>query len=72
MERRGANSSGVAIGNIDFFGNVHADQFWQDYSFGNVKKKPFSEIWNDTSDPIMKGLKNRIPLLKAAAVIANG
>ena len=60
----GANSSGVAIGNIDFFGNVHADQFWQDYSFGNVKKRPFSEIWNDTSDPIMKGLKNRIPLLK--------
>lgn len=60
----GANSSGVGIGNIDFFGNVHADQFWQDYTFGNVKKRPFGEIWMDTSDPIMKGLKNRLPLLK--------
>jgi radical SAM protein with 4Fe4S-binding SPASM domain len=60
----GANSSGVAIGNIDFFGDVHADQFWQDYSFGNIKKRPFPEIWMDTSDPIMKGLKNRVPLLK--------
>jgi len=60
----GANSSGVAIGNIDFFGNVHADQFWQEHSFGNVKDRPFSEIWMDTSDPLMKGLKNSVPLLK--------
>jgi len=60
----GANSSGVGIGNIDFFGNVHPDQFWQDYTCGNVKERPFSEIWMDTSDEIMKGLKNRLPLLK--------
>jgi len=60
----GAFSSGVGIGNIDFNGNVHADQFWQDHTFGNVKKRPFPEIWMDTSDPLMKGLKNRVPLLK--------
>ena len=60
----GANSSGVGIANIDFFGNVHPDQFWTDYSFGNVKERNFNEIWEDTSDPIMAGLKNRIPLLK--------
>ncbi len=60
----GANSSGVGIGNIDFVGNVHADQFWMDYSFGNVRERKFSEIWQDTSDPLMAGLKNRLPLLK--------
>jgi radical SAM protein with 4Fe4S-binding SPASM domain len=33
-------------------------------SFGNVKTRKFSEIWQDTSDPIMAGLKNRVELLK--------
>ncbi|NLC56931.1 MAG: radical SAM protein [Armatimonadetes bacterium] len=60
----GANSSGVGFGNIDFFGNVHPDQFWQGYTFGNVRERKFSEIWTDTSDPLMAGLKNRLPLLK--------
>lgn len=53
------NSSGVGIGDIDFLGNVHADQFWMDYTFGNVKERPFSEIWMDTSDELMGGLKDQ-------------
>lgn len=57
-------SSGVGIGNIDFHGNVHADQFSMYRTFGNVKQRKFSEIWQDTSDPIMAGLKNRLPLLE--------
>ncbi len=57
-------SSGVGIGNIDFHGNVHADQFSMFRSFGNVRQRPFSQIWQDTSDPIMAGLKDRLPLLK--------
>jgi len=60
----GRYSSGVSIANIDFLGNVHADQFSMYRSFGNVKKRKFSEIWQDTSDPIMAGLKDRLPLLK--------
>ncbi len=55
----GMYSSGVGIADIDFLGNVHADQFWMHYSFGNVRKRPFSQIWTDTSDPLMAGLKNR-------------
>lgn len=55
----GRYSSGVGIGNIDFNGNVHADQFWMHYSFGNVTERPFSEIWTDTSDPLMAGLKDK-------------
>ena len=41
----GANSSGRGIANIDTQGNVHPDQFWQDVVLGNVKRMPFSEIW---------------------------
>ena len=59
LKMRGGNSSGVAIGCIDNLGNVHADQFWSHYSFGNVKQRPFSEIWVDKKDPIMRGLKNK-------------
>jgi radical SAM protein with 4Fe4S-binding SPASM domain len=60
----GRYSSGVGIANIDFYGNVHADQFSMFRSFGNIKQRKFSEIWQDTSDPIMAGLKDRLPLLK--------
>ncbi len=60
----GRFSSGVGIGNIDFQGEVHADQFWMDHSFGNVRERPFSEIWRDQSDPLMKGLKNQKDYLK--------
>ena len=60
----GAYSTGVGIGSVDFTGNVHPDQFWMDKTFGNVRERPFSEIWMDTSDPLMAGLKNRLGLLK--------
>ncbi|MEJ1356369.1 MAG: heme d1 biosynthesis radical SAM protein NirJ [Candidatus Sedimenticola sp. (ex Thyasira tokunagai)] len=53
----GGNSSGVNISNIDNQGNVHPDTMWWHYNLGNVKERPFSEIWQDTSDPIMAGLK---------------
>jgi radical SAM protein with 4Fe4S-binding SPASM domain len=64
LKLRGGNSSGVALGNIDSIGNVHADQFWQYYSFGNVKKRGFGEIWEDRSDPLMAGLKKRKDVIK--------
>ena len=55
----GGNSSGVNIANIDNLGNVHPDTMWWHYNLGNVKQRAFSEIWTDTSDPIMAGLKRR-------------
>ena len=55
----GGNSSGVNIANIDNVGEVHPDTFWWHYPLGNVKTRPFSEIWRDTSDPVMAGLKQR-------------
>ena len=59
LEAWGGNASGVNVANIDNLGNVHPDTFWWHYSLGNVKERPFSEIWRDTSDPIMAGLKRR-------------
>ncbi len=56
---QGGNQSGVAVGDIDNRGNVHADQFSWQYSFGNVRERPFSQTWTDTSDPVMRVLKNR-------------
>lgn len=55
----GGNSSGISVANIDNLGNVHPDTFWWHYSLGNVRQRPFSEIWRDDSDPIMAGLKCR-------------
>jgi heme d1 biosynthesis radical SAM protein NirJ len=57
LRQWGGNSSGVNIANIDNLGEVHPDTFWWHYGLGNVRQRPFSEIWQDTSDPIMKGLK---------------
>jgi heme d1 biosynthesis radical SAM protein NirJ len=53
----GGNASGVNISNIDNLGNVHPDTMWWNYNLGNVKDRPFSEIWSDTTDPLMAGLK---------------
>lgn len=57
LRQWGGNSSGVNISNIDNIGNVHPDTMWWEYTIGNVKERLFSEIWMDTSDPLMAGLK---------------
>lgn len=53
------NNSGRGIGCVSWDGSVHADQFWRHYSFGNVRQRPFSEIWTDTSNSLMKKLKDK-------------
>ena len=60
----GLHSSGVGLADIDFLGNVHPDQFWMEHTLGNVTDRPFSEIWQDLSDPLLAGLRDRAPLLK--------
>jgi heme d1 biosynthesis radical SAM protein NirJ len=53
----GGNASGVDIANIDNLGNVHPDTFWWDVSLGNVKERPFSAIWRETTDELVRGLR---------------
>jgi radical SAM protein with 4Fe4S-binding SPASM domain len=53
------NSSGRGIGCVSWDGEVHPDQFWRHHSFGNVKDRTFSEIWMDTTEPLMMRLKDK-------------
>lgn len=54
----GANGSGIGLANIDSQGFVHPDQFWQTHSLGNVRQKPFSEIWRNSNDPLLQSLRS--------------
>ncbi|MDV0447028.1 putative mycofactocin radical SAM maturase MftC [Methanosarcinaceae archaeon Ag5] len=63
LQMNQGNSTGIGIGCVSWDGSVHPDQFWRHYTLGNVRERKFSEIWTDTSDPLMKGLKNRKELL---------
>jgi putative heme d1 biosynthesis radical SAM protein NirJ1 len=60
----GGNRSGIAFGEVDPFGYVHPDQFTQHHTFGNVRERRFSEIWQDESQELLCGLKDRKKLLK--------
>ncbi|KJS21964.1 MAG: Fe-S oxidoreductase [Clostridiaceae bacterium BRH_c20a] len=60
----GGNRTGIAIGEVDWFGHVHPDQFTQNHTFGNVRENKFGDIWTDPKHPILNGLKNRKNLLK--------
>ncbi len=64
LEQWGGNASGVNIANIDNLGHVHPDTFWWHYSLGQVRDRPFSAIWNDTTEPLLAGLKQRPRPLK--------
>jgi radical SAM protein with 4Fe4S-binding SPASM domain len=64
LEARGGNSSGAGLANIDNLGEVHPDQFWASRSFGNVKERPFGQIWTDQREPLLKALRNRQGLVK--------
>ncbi|MCX5802774.1 MAG: 12,18-didecarboxysiroheme deacetylase, partial [Proteobacteria bacterium] len=63
------NASGVGIACVDEEGNVHADQFWRHYSFGNVRERPFSTIWMDLDDKLMAKLKKKKKYVKGRCTI---
>jgi radical SAM protein with 4Fe4S-binding SPASM domain len=64
LRLNGGNSSGRGIGCVDFNGYVHPDQFWQHYSFGNIRDRKFSQIWTDNAEPLLGQLRNRKVYLK--------
>ena len=45
-------------------GIVHPDTYWSDYALDSVRNRPFSEIWEDLSDPVLDGLRHRPRPLK--------
>ncbi len=64
LRMNGGNSTGNGIGCVSWDGEVYADQFWRHETFGNVKERPFSEIWTDLSNPLMAKLKDKKPHVK--------
>jgi len=56
--------AGVGVAGTDSVGDVHPDPYWANYTLGNVREAPFSEIWGSSSDPLLCGLRDRLPLLK--------
>lgn len=59
LQMNEGNNSGRGIGCISWDGEVHADQFWRQHSFGNIRNRPFSEIWTDDGDPLLSRLKDK-------------
>lgn len=64
LKINGGNSSGEGIANVDNLGTVHPDQFWQNYSLGNIRENTFSRIWQSGTSDLLKDLHNRKQLLK--------
>ncbi len=64
LEINGGNSSGVGIGCVGSDGRVHPDQFWRSQVVGDIRERPFSEIWSDPDTPLLKMLRDRKQYLK--------
>ena len=56
--------AGVGLAGIDSVGDVHPDAYWANYTFGNVRETSFREIWEKSADVLLRGLRDRLPLLK--------
>jgi 12,18-didecarboxysiroheme deacetylase len=59
LEMNEGNNSGRGIGCISWDGEVHPDQFWREISLGNVKERPFSQIWTDSNNEFLMKLKEK-------------
>ncbi len=59
LEMNEGNNSGRGIGCISWDGEVHPDQFWREKSLGNIKDKPFSQIWTDQDNEFLMKLKEK-------------
>ena len=59
LEMNEGNNSGRGIGCISWDGEVHPDQFWREKSLGNVKDKPFSQIWTNVDNEFLMKLKEK-------------
>ncbi len=69
LRMNGGNSSGLGIGCVSWDGTVHPDQFWRHAFLGNVRERPFSAIWSDTSNELLAKLRNRKQCLKGRCAV---
>jgi len=55
----GGNKIGQKIACIGWDGSVHADQFWRNYSLGNVKERTFKKVWLNQNEPVLDKLRHK-------------
>jgi len=59
LRRSAGNRIGQNIASVDWTGRVYPDQFWRNYILGNILERPFGQIWQDQSDPVLKALRQK-------------
>jgi Fe-coproporphyrin III synthase len=59
LQMNEGNNSGRGIGCISWDGEVYPDQFWREKSLGNIKDRPFSQIWTDESNEFLMKMKEK-------------
>ncbi|MBF0228031.1 MAG: 12,18-didecarboxysiroheme deacetylase [Desulfamplus sp.] len=64
LQMNEGNNSGRGFGCISWNGDVHPDQFWREKILGNVKERPFSEIWTDATNEFLMKLKDKKSYVK--------
>lgn len=59
-------SAGDRVANVDPAGNVYPCQFAQleELKIGNIRERRFSEIWNDSENPILAAFREKKKFLK--------
>ncbi|MFH1371402.1 MAG: radical SAM protein, partial [Planctomycetota bacterium] len=53
------NRIGEKICCVGWDGSVYADQFWRNYSLGNVTQKTLEQIWTNPDEPVLQKLRNK-------------
>jgi len=57
--RRGGNKVGEKIACVGWDGQMYADQFWRNYSLGNIKDRSFGDIWVNSSGPVLAKIRDK-------------
>ena len=59
LSHMGGCSAGKRVANIDPAGNIYPCQFAQSEEFraGNIRDRPFGEIWNDPANPVLAAFR---------------
>jgi 12,18-didecarboxysiroheme deacetylase len=59
LKMNGGNSTGHGFGCVSWDGAVYPDQFLRHHPLGNVREKPFSQIWTDPHNEFLMALKDK-------------
>jgi radical SAM protein with 4Fe4S-binding SPASM domain len=60
----GGDSSGSGVGCVSWNGDVLPAPFWRQHVLGNVRERPFSEIWGEGAKGLLDQLRHRKKHLK--------